>query len=211
VFLLISLLCQEALLIIFRPDKPLLEIYRNKIKMKKIILLLILGLSGININAQKTVPVDSTIAILKEWVAVISTESYINDLKIRGITQELYSDNMKLINLSLEDYQKGKYQFAFEDMNAVKKIDNFPEVKRIKLFMLTMTKIKLNNIFKARKWYYTAENKMTITSFARFKKNIENLKLPYKINNYKKVRGARLTALAIFGGIFLIIGTIGGE
>ncbi|MGQ0828805.1 MAG: hypothetical protein ACT4ON_10465 [Bacteroidota bacterium] len=179
--------------------------------MKKITLLFLLILPVIKANAQKFVPVDSTVAILQEWIAVISGEKYKNHLSIRGITQELYTLNLKIINLSLEDYQKGKYQFAYEDMNEIKKIDNFPEAKRIKLFMLTMTQIKLNKRFKARKWYYVSKNKMTIASFDRLQKNIENQKLSYRIDNYKGVRGARIAALGICAGVLFIIGALGGE
>ena len=178
--------------------------------MKKIILLFLLILSGINTNAQMSAPADSTVAIIKEWIHEISSQSYMDYLNIRGITKELHAANLKLINLSLEDYEKGKYQHAFEDINEVKKIDNFPEVKRIKLFILTMTKIKLHKHFKARKWYYVSKNKMTASSFARLQKNVENQKLPYNIDNYKKVRGARTTALFIGAGVLFISGTIGG-
>jgi len=178
--------------------------------MKKMLLLFLLILQRIDANAQKFVPVDSTAEILKEWIAVISDEKYMKHLIVRGQAQEL-SLNLKLINLSLEDYQKGKYQYAFEDINEVKKMNNIPEVMRIKLFMLTMTEIKLNKRFKARKWYYVSKNKMTIASFGRLQRNVENQKLLYEIDNYKGVRGARITALGIGAGVLGIMGAATGS
>jgi hypothetical protein len=177
--------------------------------MKNVLLFFLLILLGAKVDAQKSVAIDSTDAIVKEWIEVISNEEYINHVSIRGITREQHSSNLKLINLSLADYEKGKYQYAFEDINQIKNADNFPEVERIKLFLQTMTEIKLNNHFKARKWYYVSKNKTPIQSFSRLHKNVENQNLSYNIDNYKRVRGRRITALFIGAGAFFLIGEIG--
>lgn len=173
------------------------------------ILFLLLSIS-ITIKAQKTASVDSTGAIIKEWIDVISNESYINDVCIRGITRAEYESNLKLINQSLDNYQKGKYLLAFNEITNVKKVDKFMEIRRIKLFLLTMTEIKLFKRFKARKWYYVSKNKTSVTSFSRLQKNIENMKLPYKIDNYRKVRKTRITALIAGGGALIILPQIIG-
>jgi hypothetical protein len=162
-------------------------------------------------NAQKIVLIDSTATILNEWIKVISSENYFHDLNIRGISKDLNTSNLKLINQSLDDYKKGKYQIAIDDIKKIEKVNNFPEVLRIKLFIFTMSKIKLHQHFKARKWYYVSKNKMTSASFIRLQKNVENQKLSYNIDNYKKIRGARITALAIGGGIVFLAGTVSGE
>jgi hypothetical protein len=178
--------------------------------MKKKILLIFLSFVCFIIKAQKSAIIDSTDIILKGWINEISTETYMTHFNIRGVSKELYTAELKLVNLSIEDYQKGKYQYALDDMNKVIKLNRFPEVERIKLFIQTMVAIKLDQHFKARKWYYVSQNKIAILSFARLSKNVENQKLPYKINNYRRVRGARITALCIGAGVLFILGTISG-
>ena len=76
--------------------------------------------------------------------------------------------------------------------------------------MLTMSEVKLNQHFKARKWYYVSKNKMAAPSFVRLKTNIENQKLGYKIDNYQRKRRARITPLIIGAVILGVIGTVGG-
>jgi microcompartment protein CcmK/EutM len=180
-------------------------------ELKKLTILFLLITMNITSKAQKSVAVDSTGSIIKEWIAIISNESYISDVCARGIiTRAEYESNLKLINLSLENYLKGKYTYAFEDINDVKKVEKFMEVSRIKYFLLTMTEIKLYKYFKARKWYYVSKTKTSVTSFARLQKNVENMKLHYKIDNYRKVRKSRITALFVGAGALIIIPEIIG-
>jgi len=179
--------------------------------MRRTVLILSIVFCVLKGKAQKTVLIDSTSIILNEWIEVISSEDYFHDLNIRGITKDLNTANLKLINQSIDDYKKGKYQIAINDISKIEKVNNYPDVQRIKLFILTMSKIKLHQHFKARKWYYVSKNKMTSASFSRLQKNVENQKLSYNIDNYKKIRGARITALAIGGGIIFLAGTISGE
>ncbi|HEX8515766.1 MAG TPA: hypothetical protein VF868_06160 [Bacteroidia bacterium] len=143
---------------------------------------------------------DSTVAILSGWISVISQKEFIDPVCMRGVSRPEYDNNLKIINLSLENYRKGNYQYAFEDIEDVK-FTRFPEIERIKLLMQTMSNVRLNKKFKARKWYYHSEHKMDNESFGKLKNNITNLKLGYKIDNYRRVRGGRLTALFIGAGI----------
>ena len=84
------------------------------------------------------------------------------------------------------------------------------EIKRVKLFLLTMTQIRLYKHFKARKWYYVSKNKTSVASFSRLQKNVENMKLPYKIDNYRKVRKSRITALIVGGAVLGIVSEVAG-
>jgi len=173
------------------------------------ILFAILSASVINAQ-QKVVPVDSTVAIITQWINVISEPAFIEPVCMRGVSKEAYENNLKLIKQSLDHYKNGKFNYAFEDADEITLL-KFPEIDRIRLFMMTMSKIKLNKKFKARKYYYVSENKMDSRSMARLKSNIELLKLGYKIDNYKRVRGGRLTALFIGGGILGVSSLISGE
>ncbi len=180
-------------------------------KLKKLTILFLLLTLSITSKAQKSIAVDSTGSIIKEWIAIISNESYINDVCARGIiTRAEYESNLKLINLSLDNYLKGKYTYAFEDINDVKKVEKYMEIKRVKLFLLTMTQIRLYKHFKARKWYYVSKNKTSVASFSRLQKNVENMKLPYKIDNYRKVRKSRITALIVGGAVLGIVSEVAG-
>jgi hypothetical protein len=163
-------------------------------------------------NAQQKAVInnDSTIVILKDWISVISQKEFIDPVCMRGVSRPEYDYNLKVINQSLENYQKGNYKFAFEDIESVK-FTKFSEIERIKLFMQTMSKIKLNKKFKARKWYYHSEHKMNAESFRKLKDNIAGMKLGYKIDNYRKVRGRRLTLLFIGGGILGVSSLLSGE
>ncbi len=54
-------------------------------KLKKLTILFLLLTLSITSKAQKSIAVDSTGSIIKEWIAIISNESYINDVCARGI------------------------------------------------------------------------------------------------------------------------------
>jgi hypothetical protein len=178
--------------------------------IKKFSILFVLLFSESTYAQQKIVPVDSTVAIITEWINVISEPAFIEPVCMRGVSKETYNNNLKIINQSLDNYKSGKFNYAFEDADDITLL-KFPEISRIRLFMMTMSKIRLNKKFKARKYYYVAENKMDTHSMTKLKNNIEQLKLGYKINNYKRVRGGRLTALFICGGILGISSLASGE
>jgi hypothetical protein len=161
--------------------------------------------------AQKSLAVDSTSFILKEWIDVISKDEYVNFITVRGVSKDKYDSDLKMIRQSFDEYNTGQYSKAFETIDQIKKVERNMEIFRIKLFLLTMSKIKINHRFKAQKWYYTSKNKMPPTSFNRLKNNVAKMKLPYDIDSYRTVRGARITSLIVAGGLLGLISRVSSE
>jgi hypothetical protein len=169
---------------------------------KKGLIFLIFFFSALVNKAEKVLP-DSTVPIVSEWISAIKDSSYIYNLTIRG-GKATYESGLKLITQSLHNYQIGEYVYAFEDAEDIKKVEGLPEINRIKLFLMTMSKIKSENHFKAKKWYFISRQDMSSSSFARLERNVRNSNLGYNIDNYTKVKSARITALLIIGFISLI-------
>lgn len=160
-------------------------------------------------NAQARV--DSTAAVIGEWLNYINSDAYVNFITIRGVSKDEYDAIMKLIRQSLEEYQNAKYAESFRHADELDRVENYMEMNRIRLFLLTLNEIHLNKHFKARKWYYTSKNRMPATSFVRLENTVKALQLPYKIDNYRKIRAARLTALIVTGGVIGLIPTVFSE
>ena len=134
-----------------------------------------------------------------------------NFITIRGVSKEEYENKLMMIRQSFEEYQHGNYAESFKHADELEKLEKHMEMNRIRLFLLTLNEIQLGKHFKARKWYYASKNRMPVTSFVRLENTVKALKLSYRIDNYRKIRAARLTALIVSGGIAGLIPTIFSE